>query len=203
MKTSELINTPISKVMSMSKAELKRSLIQLSMEANKRLAAFKRKGITSPATTYIKKHGGKISATRYKSLTGMREEYQRAVDFLKTETGTVKGFKAWENKIANTLKNNTGIDYNSLTAKQKKTFWDAYTKLEELDAANVYGAKYRTSINEIYTAVKGGLKSKDIDALVSKMNEKIYAESTHDFLSGINDPFNLIEDDDNPFTSGG
>lgn len=202
MKTSELINADLSKVMSMSKADLKRALTQLSMESNKRLVAFKRQGLTSPATAYIKKHGGKISATKYKSLKGMREEYQRAVGFLKTETGTIKGFAAWENKVAETLKTNTGIDYNALTPEQKKTFWKAYAKLEELDAANVYSAKYRTSVNEIYTAVKGGLKNKDIDALVNQMNAKIYEESTKDFMTGVNDPFSLIDDSDNPFTGG-
>lgn len=202
MKTSELINADLSKVMSMSKADLKRALIQLSMESNKRLAAFKRQGLTSPATAYIKKHGGKISATKYKSLKGMREEYQRAVGFLKTETGTIKGFAAWENKVAETLKTNTGIDYNALTPEQKKTFWKAYAKLEELDAANVYSAKYRTSVNEIYTAVKDGLKNKDIDTLVNQMNAKIYEESTKDFMTGVNDPFSLIDDSDNPFTGG-
>ncbi len=202
MKISELINADLSKVMSMSKADLKRALTQLSMESNKRLAAFKRKGITSPATAYIKKHGGKISATKYKSLKGMREEYQRAVGFLKTETGTIKGFTMWENEVAKTLKTNAGIDYNALTPEQKKTFWKAYSKLEELDAANVYGAKYRTSVNEIYIAVKDGLKNKDIDTLVNRMNAKIYEESTKDFMTGVNDPFSLVDDSENPFLGG-
>lgn len=202
IKTSELINADLSKVMSMSKADLKRALTQLSMESNKRLAAFKRQGITSPATAYIKKHGGKISATKYKSLKGMREEYQRAVGFLKTETGTIQGFKAWEVRVAETLKTNAGIDYNALTPEQKKTFWKAYSKLEELDSANVYGAKYRTSVNEIYVAVKDGLKNKDIDTLVNQMNAKIYEESTKDFMTGVNDPFSLVDDSENPFLGG-
>lgn len=202
IKTSDLIDAPLTKVMAMSKADLKRALTQLSMESNKRLAAFKRKGITSPATAYIKKHGGKISASKYKSLKRMREEYQRAVGFLKTETGTIKGFAAWESKVSKTLMDNAGIDYNALTPEQKKTFWKAYSKLEELDAANVYGAKYRTSVNEIYTAVKDGLKNKNIDALVNQMNTKIYEESSKNFLSGANDPFSLIDDSDNPFTGG-
>lgn len=56
----------------------------------------------------------------------------------------------------------------------------------------MYGARYRTSVNQIYDAVKGGLKLKDIDTFVSNLNEQIYAESTADFMTGENDPFNLI-----------
>ena len=117
---------------------------------------------------------------------------QRVKGFLESETSTVKGFRKWESKIAETLSATTGIDYNSLTATQKRKFWQAYSKLEEMDSANVYGARYRTSVNEIYTAIKGGLKSRDIDAFIADMNERIYAERTQDYMTGENNPFNYL-----------
>lgn len=199
MKTRDLINAPLSTVMSMSKADLKKAITQMSMESNKRLAAFKRAGLSSPATVYMKKHGGKISAKKYKSLEGLREEYQRAAGFLKTETGTVSGYRAWQQKITNTLLERTGVDMSKLSESQKRRFWLAYSKLEELDAANVYGARYRTSVNEIYTAVRKGLRKKDIDSFVARMNTKIYEESSKNLFTDENDPFNLVDESENPF----
>lgn len=200
-KLSEIREYSLSKVMSMSRRELAKATSTLAQAGNKRLKRFQEKNITTPATEYIKKHGGRFS-TKGKDLEQLREEFQRAKDFLSKETSTIKGFRSWENKIVDTLKTNAGIDYNALTERQKRKFWKAYSKLEELDAANVYGAKYRTSINEIYTAVKGGLRYKDIDDFVTNMNSKIYEESSKNFLSGINDPFNLIDDSENPFIGG-
>lgn len=200
-KLSEVRDYTLTKVMSMSRKELAKATSTLAQAGNKRLKRFQEKNITTPATEYIKKHGGRFS-TKGKDVKALREEFQRAKGFLDSETSTIKGYRAWESKIAETLKTNAGIDYNALTEREKRKFWKAYSKLEELDAANVYGAKYRTSVNEIYTAVKGGLRYKDIDDFVSNMNKKIYEESSKNFLTGVNDPFSLIDDNDNPFIGG-
>ena len=200
-KLSEVRDYTLTKVMSMSRKELAKATSTLAQAGNKRLKRFQEKNITTPATEYIKKHGGRFS-TKGKDVKELREEFQRAKGFLESETSTITGYRAWESKITETLKTKTGIDYNALTEREKRKFWKAYSKLEELDAANVYGAKYRTSVNEIYTAVKGGLRYKDIDDFVSNMNKKIYEESSKNFLTGVNDPFSLIDDNDNPFIGG-
>ena len=202
----ETLDLPLSRVMSMSKAELQRVVQQLSMESNKRIAQFKRRGSTSPATAYIKKHGGKFTS-KDKNLEQLREEYQRAKGFLEAETSTVKGFKEWENKVATTLEKNTaryitndkgekikideGINYNDLTELQKRKFWKIFAKLEELDQANVYSVNYRGSVNAIYQAVKGGIKMRQIDAFVAELDKKTYLESAQGLLEGENNPFNL------------
>lgn len=190
-RISSILDMPLEKVMSMSRRDLSKQVSILASAGNKRLKRFKQKNINTPATEYIKKHGGKFSVAG-KNVFELREEYQRVKGFLESETATVKGYRSWESKIANTLKQNSGIDYNSLTESQKRKFWKVYSKLEELDSANVYGARYRTSVNQIYDAVKSGLKMKDIDAFVNSLNEEIYAQSTTDFMTGENDPFNLI-----------
>ena len=79
------------------------------------------------------------------------------------------------------MKTNAGIDYNSLTETQKRRFWQVYAKLEETDQANVYGGNYRTSVREIYDAVKSGLRKKDIDSFVIELNKSIYASTKKDF----------------------
>lgn len=190
-KLSSILDMSLEKVMSMSRRDLAKTVSTLASAGNKRLVRFQKKNITTPATEYIRKHGGKFSVAG-KNVFELREEFQRVKSFLESETATVKGYRTWENKIADTLKQNAGIDYNSLTELQKRKFWKVYSKLEELDSANVYGARYRTSVNQIYEAVKGGLKMKDIDTFVNSLNEEIYAESTADFMTGENDPFNLI-----------
>ena len=195
-RLSEIQNYTLSHVMSMSRRDLAKATSTLAQAGNKRLARMKEKHITTPATEYIKKHGGKFS-TKGKDLEQLREEFQRAKGFLESETSTIKGYRAWEQKIAATLQDRAGIDYNSLTENQKRKFWKVYSKLEEMDSANVYGAKYRTSVNEIYTAVKGGLRLKDIDTFVTELNDRIYSESVSDMFANENDPYSLI--DDNPF----
>lgn len=186
----ETLDLPLSRIMSMSKNELRIEVQRLSMESNKRLAYFKKRGISTPATAYIKKHGGKFSS-KNKDLTQLRAEFQRAKGFLESETGNIKGYRAWETRVANTLAKNTGIDYNSLTELQKRKFWDAYAKLEELDQANVYGANYRGSVNQIYEQVKSGKTYDQLEKFVTNLNDTIYKEQSEDFLEGENNPFNV------------
>lgn len=186
----ETLDLPLSRIMSMSKNELRLAVQQLSMESNKRLAYFKKRGISSPATVYIKNNGGKFTS-KNKDLTQLRAEFQRAKGFLESETGTIKGYRAWETRVANTLKENAGIDYNSLTELQKRKFWNAYAKLEELDQANVYGANYRGSVNQIYEQVKGGATYAQLEKFVNQLNKDIYREQSANFLEGENNPFNV------------
>lgn len=185
MKVSDILNTPLNKIMSMSREDLATYTRALVRESNKRLSNMKKRGITTPATAFIKKHGGKFSLRtrkgREKNVAELREEFQRAKGFIESETSTVRGFRIWETKVADTLKANAGIDYNSLTETQKRRFWQVYAKLEETDQANVYGGNYRTSVKEIYDAVKSGLRKKDIDTFVIELNNNIYASTEKDF----------------------
>lgn len=185
MKVSDVLNMPLNKIMSMSREDLAIYTRALVRESNKRLTNMKKRGITTPATAYIKKHGGKFSLKthkgRQKNIAELREEFQRAKGFIESETSTVTGFRSWETKVADTLKTNAGIDYNSLTETQKRRFWQVYAKLEETDQANVYGGNYRTSVKEIYDAVKSGLRKKDIDTFVIELNKNIYESTEKDF----------------------
>ena len=185
MKVSDVLNMPLSKIMSMSREDLATYTRVLVRESNKRLTNMRKRKLTTPATAFIKKHGGKFSLKtrkgRQKNVAEWREEFQRAKGFLESETSTVRGFRNWETKVANTLKTNAGIDYNSLTETQKRRFWQVYAKLEETDQANVYGGNYRTSVREIYDAVKSGLRKKDIDSFVIELNKSIYASTKKDF----------------------
>ena len=185
MKVTDILNTPLNKIMSMSREDLATYTRALVRESNKRLTNMKKRGITTPATAFIKKHGGKFSLRtrkgREKNVAELREEFQRAKGFIESETSTVRGFRGWETKVADTLKTNAGIDYNSLTETQKRRFWQVYAKLEETDQANVYGGNYRTSVREIYDAVKSGLRKKDIDTFVIELNKNIYESTEKDF----------------------
>ena len=186
----ETLDLPLSRIMSMSKNELRIEVQRLSMESNKRLAYFKKRGISTPATAYIKKHGGKFTS-KNKDLTQLREEFQRAKGFLESETGNIKGYREWETRVANTLMENTGIDYNSLTELQKRKFWNAYAKLEELDQANIYGANYRGSVKQIYKQVKGGATYDQLEAFVNDLHKTLYEKQSKNFLKGKNNPLDL------------
>ena len=184
-KLSQVKDMPINEVMSLSRSELIAATRTLTSAANRRLTTMKKKGLKTPSTQYIMKHGGRFSL-RYKKGKHKGEEFQRAKGFLESETSTFKGFKRWEKGVADTLAKQ-GIDYNSLTPAQKRRFWQAFTKVEELDQANTLkgSANYRATVNEIYDAVKDGLLKRDIDAFAKKLNERLYTESKKDFVGSL------------------
>lgn len=185
-KLSKIVNMPLSKLMSLSRADLEKATRALVRESNRRLTVMKKKGLASPSTEYIKKHGGKFRVTtrsgQKKSVTELREEFQRAKGFLESKTSTVKGYREWEIKVGETLAKQ-GIDYMSLTPTQKRRFWQAFSKVEELDQANTLkgSANYRSTVNEVFQAVKKGLLKRDIDTFASTLNDQLYAESEKDF----------------------
>lgn len=198
LSIKDILDIPLSKLVSLSRADLARVTSRLVSAGNKRLRRFEKSGISTPASAYIDRNGGKFS-TKNKNIYELREEFQRIKGFLGSETSTVRGYRRWEDKVSTTLEKEAGIDYGSLTEEQKRVFWKAYTKLEETDQANVHGAKYSQSLNTIYTAVKGGLNDDNIDAFVKELDTKQYDESAIDFLSEENNPFNLVSE--NPETS--
>lgn len=198
------LNMPLSKVMSLSRKDLIAATQVLAREGNKRLTVMKKKGLISPSTSYIRKHGGKFSTTTRrggeKSVTELREEFQRAKGFLESQTSTVKGYKDWEKNVSDTLAKQ-GIDYASLTPTQKRRFWQAYSKIEELDRGNVVkgNGRYNTVVNEIYTHVKKGLLKRDLDAFSIEVQSKIRGEMTKDFKGALN--LGANDEDDNPWKS--
>lgn len=185
-KLSKIQNMPLSKLMSLSRADLETATRALVRESNRRLTVMKNKGLASPSTEYIKKHGGKFRTTtrsgEKKSVTELREEFQRAKGFLESKTSTVKGYREWETKVGETLAKQ-GIDYMSLTPTQKRRFWQAFSKVEELDRANTLkgSANYKSTVNEVYNAVKKGLLKRDLDTFAKGLNDELYAESEKDF----------------------
>ena len=193
-KLSQVKDMPINEVMSLSHSELIKATRTLTSAANRRLTTMKKKGIKSPSTEYIRKHGGRFSLRytkgkrkgQYKNVQQLREEFQRAKGFLESETSTVKGYRKWEQKMSKTLAKQ-GIDYNSLTETQKRRFWQAFSKVEELDQANTIkgSANYRNVVNEIYDAVKDGLLKRDLDAFARDLNEKLYTQSQKDFVGSL------------------
>lgn len=189
-KLSKIINMPLDKVMSMSRDDLVKATTALTRESNRRLTVMKKKKLKSPSTEYIKKHGGRFSTKtrsgKKKSVVQLREEFQRAKGFLESKTSTVSGYREWEKAVSETLAKQ-GIDYGSLNETQKRRFWQAFSKIEELDRANTLkgSANYRTSVNEIYTAVKGGLKKSEISDFANSINKQLYEESQKDFVGSL------------------
>lgn len=199
-KLSKIQNMPLSKLMSLSRADLEKATRALVRESNKRLTVMKNKGLASPSTEYIKKHGGKFRVTtrsgKKKSVTELREEFQRARGFLESKTSTVSGFREWELQVGKTLAAQ-GIDYLSLNKTQKRRFWQAFSKIEELDQANTLkgSANYKSTVNEIYNAVKKGLLKRDIDSFAKSIDDELYKQSEKDFDGFVEIP----SDDLNPF----
>ena len=194
-KLSDIKNLTLSQVMSMSRADLQQVTRALVRESNKRLTVMEKRGISTPATKYIEKHGGRFSVGD-KDIYQLREEFTRAKEFLDTKTSTIKGYREWETGMVKTLEGH-GIDYGSLTEEKKRNFWKKYSKVEELDLANTLkgSANYKSTLNLAYQAVKEGIPhrgkngrtyyrkvtKKDIDALANQINDELYAKSTKDF----------------------
>lgn len=190
-KISDILDLPLSTIMSMSRNDLAKTVSKLASAGNKRLVRLQKQNITTPASEYILKHGGKFSVAG-KNVAELREEFQRAKGFFESKTATVRGYKKWSSEMAKTLFKNTGINYDELSEDKKRIFWKAYAKLEELDYANVHDKQYRSSVNEIYDAVKGGLSEDDIESFATKLNDKIYEERSAELFEGLQNPFTSV-----------
>lgn len=170
MTQNELLNLDLDAMNKLSRSDLAKAVTTLGRNVNSRLNRFKRSGIESPATSYIERSGGKISA-RGKALNELRSEFVRAKGFLQSQTGSIAGAVKVQNKVISQLKN-MGIN---ISREQYNVFWKTYEKLKELKSSISDRAYKYAVLDEIEEKIKDTGKSPDEIAIsMSKELESIY-----------------------------
>lgn len=152
---ARILKTPLKKLMSMSREDLAKETSKLVSAANKRLRRFEKAGITTPATAYVEKHGGRFS-TAGKTIEQLREEFQRLKGFFEAETSTRQGYNRWERRVASAIEERTGADYSALSPEEKSLFWKAYAHTEEANPDAVHGGNYSDTMEQIVEDIQNG-----------------------------------------------
>lgn len=127
---------------------------QLGMAANRRIKAMERKAENSPALRGVMDSGGKFTF-KGKSYQDTQNDTSRALQFLKHETSTLKG---WDKVKSETIDTIEKLGF-SLTKEQWDVFWDAYSKVAQQDSkAKMKEVKYEVW-KEIHAEMEDTSKS--------------------------------------------
>lgn len=151
-------------------AQLRKAVKVLADAGNKRLKRFEEAGEESPAYQYIK--GGKRAkgkfSTKGKDLEQLKSEFKRAADFMKSATGSLRGWRAVKQKTIDKLKAESGIELNE---EDFDVFWRAYTELTKSNAGKKAAKQYKYQILEkIDQLMKPGTT---VSEIVSKMQDEL------------------------------
>ena len=185
----------------LSEGELKQLSMRLNSAANKRLRRLEQSGQSkwSPAYTHIKKSGGDFTVKGKDTKTAIKNEIQRATDFLNAKTSTAAGSKEYKENVENIFKKkkvdkpekpkeektpaesteeakqkdieDEDVDIEDFSEMQRKKLFRALDKLREKNATQVYNIGSDLIIKELR---KSQLTDKRMsrDRLVEELENK-------------------------------
>lgn len=129
VKWKDIYNMSSAEFSRLDKDTLKIAIQRLARQANKRIRSFDDWGMTSPATKWVERTGGKFTV-RGKTFSQLRSEFARVRDFLSAETSTIKGFNELKHQVTTTLKREHDIE---LDEDDYEKVWKAYDIISEND----------------------------------------------------------------------
>ena len=183
----------------LNERELRELSMRLNSAANKRLRRLEKSDMDewSPAYSHIKKSGGDFSVKGKDTKVAIKNEIQRASDFLRSKTSTDKGTKEYRENVldifrskANKKKKSTDdtkaspttqspvssaededVDIENMSEMQRKKLFRALDRLREKNAAKVYNIGSDLIIKELRKSQLGD-KRKSRDKLVEELEKK-------------------------------
>lgn len=162
--TSQLLKLTGNQLNKLSRKELSQVVSRLTSTANKRLRRFEKKDVSSPATEYVKRTGGKFSV-KGKNIESLKKEYLRVKGFLESETSTITGTKKVRKNVINKLKE-FGVD---IKESQYDKFFKVYERLKEVDrTVSDKLLKYN-----VFEEIGNALDNPNIDDIVNEMRKRI------------------------------
>lgn len=162
--TSQLLKLNGAQLNKLSRKELAKIVSRLSSTANKRLRRFEKHDITSPATEYVKRTGGKFSV-KGKNVDSLKKEYLRVKGFLESETSTITGAKKVRKDVINKLKY-LGVD---IKENQYDKFFKVYERLKEVDrTVSDKLLKYN-----VFEEISNTIDNPNIDDIVNEIQKRI------------------------------
>jgi len=102
LKIQDIIDMDWRDINKLSEKELRELSMRLNSAANKRLRRLEKSGMSewSPAYQHIKRSGGDFSVKGKDTKVSIKNEIQRASDFLRAQTSTDKGSKEYRENVS-------------------------------------------------------------------------------------------------------
>ena len=126
MTVRELLDIDISDVNKFNEKTLRAAVQTLSSAANKRVRRINAAGVISPAVRAVEQQGN--FTPKGKTRNQLLSEFVRAVNFLQSETSTVKGAR----KFTDNIRKNLGLNKTATADEinnENKNYWNTYTDL--------------------------------------------------------------------------
>ena len=122
----KLTNLSATQIKQYDRKNLAKIVTKLSSAANKRVKRLEKSGYNTPALRQSYR-GGRFGS-KGKNLKQLRSEYKRVSSFLKSETSTVKGYKAFLNRLSKKF-NEKGVKVGGGSAEEMQDFIDKETRI--------------------------------------------------------------------------
>lgn len=119
MTVRDILDMDLGEFMRLKKKDLREVTGRLVSAGNKRIRAMEKAGYSTPAIEQVMRSGGLFS-TKNKTLNQLRAEFSRARDFMKAETSTQKGYKAFRERVSTGLNKIGGVDIRGDVIKSVK-----------------------------------------------------------------------------------
>lgn len=126
MTVRELLDIDISDVNKFNEKTLRAAVQTLSSTANKRVRRINNAGVVSPAVRAAEQQGK--FTPKGKNRNQLLSEFVRTVNFLQSETSTVKGARKFTDKIRKNLGMNKTATADEIN-NENKNYWNTYTDL--------------------------------------------------------------------------
>lgn len=188
-----IIDTPYEQWIKYDKDRLKKEVQQLGKLVNSRLRSLKQANLETPASSYMREHGGNITV-KNKGINELRAEFKRAKDFLDTKTGTVSGAREWQRKSLSRIEEQYGF---SLSIENFDLLWKTYEKAKVYDSsltAKEYKYEILEVINNLIIEKGNKLTSDDFVEILKERN--LIISSYEKKIDEDRDPDDWIEYDD-------
>lgn len=177
----------------MSTAEIRAVVTRLNSAANKRIKSLEKSGLSTPALRAATSNQTKFSTKGMIGAVELRNAYYRVRDFLKSETSTVKGYKAVQKRTINELEKR-GV--KNLTPAKLDEMWTIYDRLAEIDPqVTQRSVKYKV-MDEISRLITETTMTADeiIEYMTGRTNE-IYEQKQQYYEEQFASPFSISYDE--------
>lgn len=210
LKIQDIIDMDWRDINRLSEKELRELSMRLNSAANKRLRRLEKSGMDewSPAYQHIKRSGGDFSVKGKDTKVAIKNEIQRASDFLRSQTSTDKGSKEYRENVSDIFRSkgnkkkkeetasetetpqtpdvvtpdadldDEDLEIEDMSEMQRKKLFRALDRLREQNSAAVFNIGSDVIIRELRRAQLGD-KRKSRDRLVEELEEK-YPELMED-----------------------
>lgn len=177
MTVREILDIDISDVNKFNEKTLRAAVQTLSDAANKRVRRINNAGVVSPAVRAAEQQGK--FTPKGKNRNQLLSEFVRAVNFLQSETSTVRGARKFTDKIRKNLGMNKTATAEDLDNENKKfwnTFLDLYNNAQNLWTHSILGSQV---VKQVLTDIRSENPNatwQEIANLAQKTLDKMYVE---------------------------